>query len=114
MGSCLQHVQERAPDGRPAVGCEEVLLPVFLCGDTIASWKCRFYLEVAAGIFVDSSRVVDGNLVSGHTYRDNGHFVGPWIRLLEEAAAQIVKEQAEGRVRSRAAGRADSRCPSLI
>ena len=59
-------------------------------GDTIASGKCRFYLEVAAGIFVDSSRVVDGNLVSGHTYRDNGHFVGPWIRLLEEAAARVV------------------------
>jgi len=53
--------------------------------------KCRFYLEVAAGIFVDSSCVVDGNLVSGRTCRDNGHFVGPWIRLLEEAAAQIVK-----------------------
>ena len=30
MGSCLQHVQERAPGGRPAVGCEEVLLPVSL------------------------------------------------------------------------------------
>jgi protease I len=52
--------------------------------------KCRFDLEVAGGIFVDSPCVIDSNLVSGRTYRDNGHFVGPWIRLLEEAAAQIV------------------------
>lgn len=50
--------------------------------------KCRFDLEVAGGIFVDSACVVDGNLVSGRTYRDNGHFVGPWIRLLEAAAAR--------------------------
>lgn len=52
--------------------------------------KCRFDLEVAGGIFVDSACVVDENLVSGRTYRDSGHFVGPWIRLLEEAAAQVV------------------------
>jgi len=52
--------------------------------------KCRFDLEVAGGIFVDSACVVDENLVSGRTYRDNGHFVGPWIRLLEEAAARVV------------------------
>ena len=50
--------------------------------------KCRFDLEVAGGIFVDAPCVIDGNLVSGRTFRDNGHFVGPWIRLLEEAAAQ--------------------------
>jgi protease I len=50
--------------------------------------KCRFDLEVAGGIFVDSACVIDGSLVSGRTYRDSGHFVGPWIRLLEEAAAQ--------------------------
>ncbi|MFM7290001.1 MAG: DJ-1/PfpI family protein [Planctomycetia bacterium] len=50
--------------------------------------KCRFDLEVAGGIFVDSACVVDGNLVSGRTYRDNGHFVGPWIRLLEQAAGR--------------------------
>ncbi|MFM9195331.1 MAG: DJ-1/PfpI family protein [Planctomycetia bacterium] len=50
--------------------------------------KCRFDLEVAGGIFVDSACVVDGNLGSGRTYRDNGHFVGPWIRLLEQAAGR--------------------------
>ena len=52
--------------------------------------KCRFDLEVAGGIFIEGACVIDGNLVSGRTYRDNGHFVGPWIRLLEEAAARVV------------------------
>ena len=45
--------------------------------------KCRFDLEVCGGIFVDEPCVVDGNLVSGRTYHDNGHFVGKWIELLE-------------------------------
>jgi protease I len=31
--------------------------------------------------------VIDGNLVSGRTFHDNGHYVGPWIKMLEEAAA---------------------------
>ncbi|MEM9943553.1 MAG: DJ-1/PfpI family protein [Planctomycetota bacterium] len=48
--------------------------------------KCRFDLEVCGGTFVDEACVVDGNLVSGRTYHDNGHFVGRWIRLLEEAS----------------------------
>jgi protease I len=48
--------------------------------------KCRFDLEVCGGIFVDAPCVVDGNLVSGRTYHDNGHYVGPWIALLQEAA----------------------------
>jgi len=48
--------------------------------------KCRFDLEVCGGIFVDQPCVVDGNLVSGRTYHDNGHFVGHWISLLREAA----------------------------
>ncbi len=46
--------------------------------------KCRFDLEICGGIFVDEPCVVDGNLVSGRTFHDNGHYVGPWIRLLEE------------------------------
>ncbi|HEY0982129.1 MAG TPA: DJ-1/PfpI family protein [Schlesneria sp.] len=45
--------------------------------------KCRFDLEVCGGIFVDEPCVVDGNLVSGRTFHDNGHYIGPWIRLLE-------------------------------
>jgi protease I len=52
--------------------------------------KCRFDLEVAGGIFVDQPCVIDENLVSGRTYHDSGHFVGPWIRLLEAAAATRV------------------------
>ncbi len=50
--------------------------------------KCRFDLEVAGGIFVDEPCVVDGNLVSGRTFHDHGHYVGPWIRLLEAAAGR--------------------------
>lgn len=45
--------------------------------------KCRFDLEICGGIYVDEPCVIDGNLVSGRTYHDNGHYVGPWIRLLE-------------------------------
>jgi protease I len=50
--------------------------------------KCRFDLEVAGGIYVDEPCVIDGNLVSGRTYRDNGRFIGPWIGLLEAAAGR--------------------------
>ena len=48
----------------------------------------RFDLEVAGGVFVDEPCVIDDNLVSGRTYHDHGRYVGPWIALLEAAAAQ--------------------------
>ena len=55
--------------------------------------KCRFDLEVCGGIFVDEPCVIDGNLVSGRTYRDNGHWVGPWIELLDRARdADVLQE----------------------
>lgn len=44
--------------------------------------KCKFDLEICGGIFVDEPCVIDGNLVSGRTYHDNGHYIGPWIQLL--------------------------------
>ncbi len=47
--------------------------------------KCRFDLEVCGGIYVNEPCVIDGNLVSGRTYHDNGYFVGPWISLLDAA-----------------------------
>ncbi|MBV12335.1 MAG: peptidase [Rubinisphaera sp.] len=50
---------------------------------TVAKW--RFDLEVCGGTFVDEPCVIDGNLVSGRTFHDNGHYFGPWIKLLEEA-----------------------------
>lgn len=50
--------------------------------------KCQFDLEACGGTFVDEPCVIDGNLISGRTYRDNGHYLGPWIKLLEEAAAR--------------------------
>ncbi len=47
--------------------------------------KCRFDLEVCGGIFVNEACVIDGNLVSGRTFHDNGFYIGPWIELLEKA-----------------------------
>lgn len=47
--------------------------------------KCKFDLEVCGGIFVNEPCVIDGNLVSGRTFHDNGHYVGPWIDLLVKA-----------------------------
>ncbi len=44
--------------------------------------KCRFDLEACGGVFVDEPCVVDGNLVSGRTYHDNGRYLGAWIDLL--------------------------------
>ena len=49
--------------------------------------KCKFDLEVCGGIFVDEPCVVDGNLVSGRTYHDHGHYIGVWIQMLNEARA---------------------------
>lgn len=47
--------------------------------------KCQFDLEVCGGIFVNEACVVDGNLVSGRTYHDHGHYIGVWIKMLIEA-----------------------------
>jgi len=47
--------------------------------------KCKFDLEVCGGIFVNEPCVVDGNLVSGRTYHDHGHYIGKWIDLLVAA-----------------------------
>ncbi|HTK78497.1 MAG TPA: DJ-1/PfpI family protein [Gemmataceae bacterium] len=46
--------------------------------------KCKFDLEVCGGVFVNEPCVVDGNLVSGRTYQDHGHYVGVWMRMLRE------------------------------
>lgn len=46
--------------------------------------KCQFDLEVCGGTFVNEACVIDGNLISGRTFHDNGHYVGPWIQLLED------------------------------
>lgn len=53
--------------------------------------KCRFDLEVRGGIFVNEACVIDGNLVSGRTFHDNGYFIAPWIKLLEEARSAAVR-----------------------
>ena len=56
--------------------------------------KCQFDLEVCGGIFVNEPCVVDGNLVSGRTYHDHGHFVGKWIELLVEARTNVWQERS--------------------
>lgn len=47
--------------------------------------KCKFDLEVCGGIYVNEPCVVDGNLVSGRTYHDNGLYLGPWLKMLLRA-----------------------------
>ena len=49
--------------------------------------KCRFDLEVCGGTYVNEPCVVDGNLVSGRTFHDHGHYMGHWISLLERASS---------------------------
>ena len=53
--------------------------------------KCKFDLEVCGGIYVNEPGVVDGNLVSGRTFHDNGVYLGPWIQMLK---AERAKRQA--------------------
>ncbi len=47
--------------------------------------KCQFDLEICGGTFVNEPCVVDGNLVSGRTFHDHGHYMGAWMKLLDEA-----------------------------
>jgi protease I len=49
--------------------------------------KCKFDLEICGGTFVDEACVLDGNLVSGRTYHDHGHYMGTWMDLLDRARA---------------------------
>ena len=46
--------------------------------------KCKFDLEVCGGTCVNEACVIDGNLISGRTYHDNGKYLGPWIKLLKD------------------------------
>ena len=43
--------------------------------------KCKFDLEICGGTFVDEPCVVDGNLVSGRTFHDDGRYFGKFIEL---------------------------------
>lgn len=56
--------------------------------------KCKFDLEICGGIYVNEACVIDGNLVSGRTFHDNGHYLGPWIKMLEAARAAKSGEAA--------------------
>ena len=50
--------------------------------------KCKFDLEVCGGTYVNEPCVIDGNLVSGRTYHDNGQYFGAFMRLLDEASGK--------------------------
>jgi protease I len=81
--------------GKPIASvCHGVEIPAYagcLKGRRMATVaKCRFDLEVCGGTFVDEPCVVDGNLISGRTYHDNGRYVGAWIELLEAARKAAV------------------------
>ena len=76
--------------GKPVASvCHGVEIPAYadcVRGRRMATVaKCRFDLEVAGGIFVDEPCVIDGNLVSGRTYHDNGHYFAAFVKMLEEA-----------------------------
>lgn len=49
--------------------------------------KCRFDLEICGGTYVNEPCVIDGNLISGRTFHDHGHYMGHWMALLEQARA---------------------------
>jgi protease I len=46
--------------------------------------KCKFDLEICGGIYVNEPCVIDRNMYSGRTYHDNGYFIGPWIKALDQ------------------------------
>lgn len=86
-------------EGKPIASvCHGVEIPAYadcVQGRRMATVpKCRFDLEVRGGIFVDAPCVVDGNLVSGRTYHDNGHYLGAWIQLLTAAQGDGVAKNA--------------------
>lgn len=72
--------------------CHGVEIPAFadcVRGRKMATVpKCKFDLEVMGGEFVNEACVIDGNLVSGRTFHDNGHYLAPWIKMLEAEAAK--------------------------
>ena len=77
--------------GKPIASvCHGVEIPAYagcLQGRRITTVaKCRHDVESAGGIYVDAPGVVDGNLVSGRTFHDNGRYLGPWIEQLLAAA----------------------------
>lgn len=82
--------------------CHGVEIPAYAgCVDgrrmaTVA--KCRFDLEACGGVFVNEPCVVDGNLVSGRTYQDHGHYIGRWIELLMEARQAGLSDEVLGQL----------------
>lgn len=76
--------QHNKPIASVCHGCEIPARADCIRGRRIAAVaKCRFDVEVCGGIYVDAPCVVDGNLVSGRTFHDHGHYMGAWMRLLE-------------------------------
>ena len=80
--------------GKPVASvCHGVEIPAYadcVRGRKMATVpKCQFDLEVCGGTFVNEACVVDGNLVSGRTYHDHGHYMGVWMKMLDEARSKL-------------------------
>ncbi len=81
-------------NGKPIASvCHGVEIPAYagcVQGRRMATVpKCKFDLEVCGGTFVNEPCLIDGNLISGRTFHDNGYYIGPWIELLEKARNEI-------------------------
>ena len=67
-------------------GAELVAAADVIRGRTMATVaKCRLDVELSGGKYLEEALVRDGNLVSGRTFHDHGHYMGAWMRLLAEA-----------------------------
>jgi protease I len=56
--------------------------------------KCKFDLEVCGGTYVNEPCVIDGNLISGRTFHDNGKYLGAWIKLLKEERERSRQDES--------------------
>jgi len=76
------------PIGCVCHGCEIPARADRLKGRRIATVaKCRFDVEVCGATYVDAPCVIDGNMVSGRTFHDHGHYMGAWMKLLDQEVA---------------------------
>lgn len=71
--------------------------------------KCRFDLEICGGIYVNAPCVVDGNLVSGRTWHDHGHYMGAWMKLLDGQRARAHDPSAQHLTHSDESSHPDNR-----
>ena len=95
---------KKTKDDKPAAegeeGAKKKKPPIMVIGLCVALAGVGYMLggrsagaTPAAG--TETRVVVDGNLVSGRTYHDNGQFIGKWIELLMEARSNAIVKTLE-------------------